>query len=97
MEKYYEHKYKHLWDHYVIINAEGYEVEVIVGDENRAIKSAINLAIETGYANLVQGPGTFLKLDMERGLISPDGGYHDFCIPPNIYEELDDEIKEKLK
>ena len=97
--KFEEGKFKHSISTFCLVNREGYEVEKFYGldQETNALKRTIDFLIETGYARLIQGPGTWLELDLDKGVVSKDGSYHSHYIPPNFYETLDDEIKSKLK
>ena len=97
MQKYYEGKYKYDFEVFSVINRDGYELEIFMQDELSAVNKAISILLEEGYVRIVHGPGTWLELDLERGVVSPDGFPHSDCIPPHIWETLDDEIREKLK
>ena len=97
MQKYYEGKYKHAIQVCSVINRDGYELEIFLQDELSAVNKAISILLEEGYVRIVNGPGTWLELDLERGVVSPDGFPHSYCIPPDIWEKLDDETREKLK
>lgn len=66
------------------------------------LDKALQEFFKNGYCRVVQGPGTWIELDPESGenngsVLSPDGYEHSFCIPPEYYDQLDDEIKAKLK
>lgn len=66
------------------------------------LDKALEEFLKNGYCRIVHGPGTWIELDPESGenngsVLSPDGDEHSFCIPPEYYDQLDDETKAKLK
>ena len=103
MEKYVKWKYKHSHDTFLFVNREGYEMKKWHFPQiQQLLTEAIEILLRDNYICIVQGPGPWLTWDMEGGenngsVLSPDGYPHSFCIPPEYYDQLDDEIKAKLK
>lgn len=96
LRPYVEHAYKYKPDLYVIVDSENYELMHILDDEEKAIEIAIQVLLEERFVKLVQGPGPWLTLDLDKG-VDPKGEYHSDRIPPHHWEKLSNEIREKLK
>ena len=103
MEKYIKWKYKHSGHTFVLVNRENYELKKWTYPQIKdVLDAALEELLKNNYVAIVQGPGYWLTWDLEGGenngsVLSPDGYSHSFCIPPEYYDQLDDEIKAKLK
>ena len=112
MEKYTEGKYKQDFKRIVLIDREGYMLRSLRDREIREdidifgglstdmvfmLDRALEQLFETGYARIVQGVGTWLELDMNDSVVPTDGIPRTSKLPPLYYNQLDDEIKAKLK
>ena len=82
--------------------SDGTEDEFLTESIVIILDKALEEFLKNGYCRIVHGPGTWIELNPESGenngsVLSPDGERHSFCIPPEYYDQLDDEIKAKLK
>jgi hypothetical protein len=108
MEKYREGLFKLDFKRIALIDREGYILQSVrdeciesghgglTTDMIYILDKALEQLFETGYVRIVQGLGTWLELDMENGVIPTDGP-RTSKLPPAYYDQLDDEIKAKLK
>jgi hypothetical protein len=64
--------------------------------ETPTLDKAIELLLRDGKVKIYNGPGLLWDLDLEKGVIDPEGGYHHDKLPPNYVVTLDDETLKKL-
>ena len=104
MEKYVQWKYKHSHSLFMLVNKDLDIIQKYSDPDpiKQVLDRALEVLLEDGYVRIIQGPGAWLTWDLEGGenngsILSPDGEMHSFCMPPEYYDQLDDEIKAKLK
>ena len=96
IKPYITHSYKHNLDVFVLVDRENYELAHVY-DMEKALHLSVKVLIDERFVKVIQGPGPWLILDLDKG-VEPLGDIpHCDKIPPFFWKTLDDEIREKLK
>jgi len=63
----------------------------------KVLDKCIELLLKDRKVKVHHGPGLLWDLDLDRGVIPPEGEYHNTKLPPFYIEILDEETLKKLK
>jgi hypothetical protein len=94
IKPYIKHSYKHNIDLFVLVDRENYELSH-VDDMDTVLYLAVEVLLTDRFVKVIQGPGPWLVLDLDKG-VEPGDEPHSDKIPPYFWKKLDDETRKKL-